>query len=159
MQTLINNEERDTTVISFAIPSIERAKEILRNHQIKNFEEYKVFRKNYPYYNLPANPRIYYKDQYISVYNYFGTEPSTLRTVGVSKYWEKVRSGEIQRKPYKPRTKKTTVEAVKPVEQEQPVDDRIQLINLMRKYDILDLCADGLKSLFTYEELFKMVIK
>jgi hypothetical protein len=159
MQTFINNEERDTTVISFGAPTIERAKEILRTHNIKTFAEYKVFRQNYPYYNLPANPRMHYKEQYISVYNYFSTEPNNLRAKGVFKYWEKVRSGEIQRKPYKTRTKNTTDEVSKPVEQEQPVDDRIQLINLMRKYDILDLCADGLKSLFTYEELFKMVIK
>ena len=71
---------------------------------------------------------------------------------------------EVKTKPKrKPASKKAKVieeesVVVEPVVQ-PVVDDRITLINIMRKYDILDLCKDGLKTLFTYEELYDMVIK
>jgi len=82
--------------------------------------------------------------------------------LAIKKHWDKVHSGEVVRKPYTKKSKSilssNEVKSTNPVE--QPVeDDRITLINIMRKYDILDLCKDGLKTLFTYEELYEMVIK
>ena len=156
MQTLMKQEERDTTVISLTAPTFAQAKEIVKG-RVFRMKDYQDFRKNYPHYNLPSSPRVYYKGEFISVYDFLGTQPATIREKAIAEHWEKVHKGEIERKPYQ--SKKKTVDETETVEQEQPVDDRIQLINLMRKYEILDLCADGLKSLFTYEELFKMVIK
>jgi hypothetical protein len=45
------------------------------------------------------------------------------------------------------------------VAEKPTVDERILMIDLMRKHGILDLCKNGLKTLFTYEELYEMAIK
>ena len=170
MQTLLPQEqEKGIAVISYGKPTYEQAKGLIKG-QVRSMKEYTKFVHNHSFYQLPANPRQYYVEEYISNYDFFGTAPTTPSQIAVKKYWDKVHSGEVVRKPYTKKSKSVLppneVVSIKAIEQpvEEPVekpveDDRITLINIMRKYDILDLCKDGLKTLFTYEELYEMVIK
>ena len=166
MQTLLPREqEKGIAVFSYEKPTYKQAKDLIKG-QVRNMKEYTNFVHNHPFYQLPANPRQYYVEAYISNYDFFGTAPTTPRQIAIKKYWDKVHSGEVVRKPYQKKAKSVLpsdeVVSIKAIEQpvEKPVeDDRITLINIMRKYDILDLCKDGLKTLFTYEELYEMVIK
>ena len=156
MQTLYAEEAQDVFVIPIGKPTYQKAKEIIRG-RVKNMEEYKTFRKNYPHYQLPSSPRQGYKDEFVSNYDFFGTTPTTPRQLAIKEHWDKVKSGEIVRKPY---TKKSEVAKSEPVAvAESKVDERILLINLMKKYNILDLCKDGVRALFTYEDLMEIVIK
>ena len=166
MQTLLPQEqEKGIAVISYGKPTYEQAKGLIKG-QVRSMKEYTKFVHNHSFYQLPANPRQYYAGEYISNYDFFGTAPTSPSQIAVKKYWDKVHSGEVVRKPYTKKSKSalssnevtTTEPVVQPVVQ-PVVDDRITLINIMRKYDILDLCKDGLKTLFTYEELYEMVIK
>jgi hypothetical protein len=162
MQTLLPQEqEKGIAVFSYEKPTYEQAKALIKG-QVRTMKEYTAFVHNHSFYQLPANPRQYYKKAFVSNYDFFGTYPTTAKQLAIKKHWDKVHSGEVTRKPYTKKVKSDAptvkVESTKIVE--QPVeDDRITLINIMRKYDILDLCKDGLKTLFTYEELYEMVIK
>ena len=162
MQTLLPKEqEKGIAVFSYEKPTYEQAKALIKG-QVRTMKEYTAFVRNHSFYQLPANPRQYYAKAYVSNYDFFDTVPTTASQLAVKKYWDKVHSGEVIRKRYTKKDKSDApsakVESTKVVE--QPVeDDRITLINIMRKYDILDLCKEGVKTLFTYEELYEMVIK
>jgi hypothetical protein len=162
MQTLLPQEhEKGITVISFGRPTYEQAKDIIRG-QVKNMDEYLAFRKKNPSYSLPSNPRSYYKDIYVSNFDFFGTIPTTPRHKAIQDHWNKVKSGEVVRKPYTKKVKPTIVEnepSIIKVAEQQVEDDRILLVNIMRKYGILDLCKSGIRTLFTYDELLEIVIK
>lgn len=157
MQTLLPKEqEKGIAVFSYGKPTYEQAKDLIKG-QVRNMKEYAAFVYNHPSYQLPSNPRQYYKEAFVSNYDFFGTYPTTAKELAIKKYWDKVHSGEVTRKPYTKKVKSDspTVKIV-----EQPVeDDRITLINIMRKYDILDLCREGVRTLFTYEELLDIVMK
>ena len=162
MQTLLPKEqEAGVAVFSYEKPTYEQAKDLIKG-QVRNMREYINFVRTHSFYQLPSNPRQYYKEAYVSNYDFFSTAPTTAKQLAIKKYWDKVHSGELTRKPYTKKVK--SVEPDVKVENtnivEQPAqDERILLIGLMRKLGILDLCKDGLKTLFTYEELYDMVIK
>ena len=180
MQTYLQEEEKPLSyTFRLTKPPYNEALAICREAGITSYKQYLSFQKKNPHHKLPSYPSQSYKE-WTSIYDFLGTVPRNNREWALYERSLKIKSGElvVERKPKKAKVQehKPVVEH-KPVEEQKPLNEvkdvqnnvisllesgadfRLLFVKMTKHYNIFEECKDGIRTLFTYDELFKMVIK
>ena len=159
MKTLLQPEQQKVTVSFYSRrPSYNEAQQIVKG-KVFSMTDYKRFQENHSEYQLPANPDVVYKKDWISAYAFLGTQPRS-KSEHMKMYWEDVKSGVRTRAcKYKkaPKLAKSAIEA--PAVVKAPtmtaLEEKQLMIILFKKYGIYEQCKPAIRSLFTIDELLE----
>ena len=150
MQTFSKQVAPPAVVFTNRRPSYSEAKTLCRG-RISTYKGYEEFRRDYPQYNLPSQPRIYYKTDWTSMYDFLGTSP-TLTSQGVRKYWSDVKSGVRTRVVGKKQTKSQKYK----ISSTPTLEDKKMFIEMAKALGVSEQIKPAYKILFTWDELFDL---
>ncbi|MFM1755880.1 MAG: hypothetical protein RL621_795 [Bacteroidota bacterium] len=132
-------------------PTFAEAKVICRG-RVTSYKEYDDFRKGYPQYNLPSQPRVYYKSDWTTIHDFLGTIPFN-KSESMKKYWVDVNSGVRTRKV---RTKKTQAKKYK-ISSNPTIQDKQMFLEMAKALGVYEQIKPAFRTLFTFEELLDIV--
>jgi hypothetical protein len=160
MKTLLQPEQQKVTVSFYSRrPSYNEAQQIVKG-KVFSMTDYKRFQENHSEYQLPANPDVVYKKDWISAYAFLGTQPRS-KSEHMKLYWQDVKSGVRTRATkYKKAPKPVKLEVEAPIAVKAPamsaLEEKQLMISLFKKYGIYEQCKPAFRSLFTIDELLDL---
>jgi hypothetical protein len=139
-----------TLVFANRRPSYSEAKTLCRG-RVSSYKGYEDLRRDYPQYNLPCQPSIYYKKDWTSIYDFLGTSPSP-RGEGLRKYWSDVKSGVLTRAV---RQKQKNTQKYK-INSTPTLQDKKMFLELAKALGVSEQIKPAYKILFTWDELLDL---